>query len=237
MNLCQSSTNEYKHITIAQYKFLVHCKSERKCLHYTCHELCICAQYLGYDNNSTCNVSTSFYRATVPLDEPLNIHPTQFDMTSSDSKQWDIVVGHWLYVTCPCPSAYQCGPTRGGRVTPLQWRHNGCDSVWNNKPHDCLLNRLFRRRSKKTSKLRVTGFVRDRWIPRTNGQLRGKCFHLLTSSCQSYKCVHSTKLIDSIKMTHLDTHPIRPSPPTRSGLKYGSKASSESILKLSQIDF
>ena len=41
--------------------------------------------------------------------------------------------------------------------TSLQWRHNGCDSVWNHQPHDCLLNRLFRRRSKKPSKLRVTG--------------------------------------------------------------------------------
>ena len=40
---------------------------------------------------------------------------------------------------------------------PLQWRHNGHDSVSNHQPHDCLLNRLFRRRSKKTSKLRVTG--------------------------------------------------------------------------------
>ena len=39
----------------------------------------------------------------------------------------------------------------------LRWRHNGRDSVWNRQPHDCLLNRLFRRRSKKTSKLRVTG--------------------------------------------------------------------------------
>ena len=39
----------------------------------------------------------------------------------------------------------------------LRWRHNGCDSVSNHQPHDCLLNRLFRRRSKKTSKLRVTG--------------------------------------------------------------------------------
>ena len=34
------------------------------------------------------------------------------------------------------------------------------DSVSNHQPHDCLLNRLFRRRSKKTSKLRVTGLVR-----------------------------------------------------------------------------
>ena len=39
----------------------------------------------------------------------------------------------------------------------LPWRHNGCDSVSNHQPYDCLLNRLFRRRSKKTSKLRVTG--------------------------------------------------------------------------------
>ena len=42
-------------------------------------------------------------------------------------------------------------------ITPLQWRHNECDGVSNHQPHDCLLNRLFRRRSKKTSKLRVTG--------------------------------------------------------------------------------
>ena len=39
----------------------------------------------------------------------------------------------------------------------LQWRYNDLDGVSNHKPHDCLLNRLFRRRSKKISKLRVTG--------------------------------------------------------------------------------
>ena len=39
----------------------------------------------------------------------------------------------------------------------LRWRHNGCDSVSNHQPHDCLLNCSFGRRSKKTSKLRVTG--------------------------------------------------------------------------------
>ena len=38
----------------------------------------------------------------------------------------------------------------------LQWRHNECNSVSNHQPHDCLLNCLFRRRSKKTLKLRVT---------------------------------------------------------------------------------
>ena len=39
----------------------------------------------------------------------------------------------------------------------LQWRHNGRDGGSNHQPHDCLLIRLFRRRSKKTSKLCVTG--------------------------------------------------------------------------------
>ena len=39
----------------------------------------------------------------------------------------------------------------------LQWRLNERDGVSNYQPHDCLLNRLFRHRPKKTSKLRVTG--------------------------------------------------------------------------------
>ena len=39
----------------------------------------------------------------------------------------------------------------------LQWRHNECDGISDHQPHDCLLKRLFRRRSKKISKLCVTG--------------------------------------------------------------------------------
>ena len=42
-------------------------------------------------------------------------------------------------------------------IISLHWRHNECDSVSNHQPHDCLPNRLFRRSSKKTSQLRVTG--------------------------------------------------------------------------------
>ena len=38
-----------------------------------------------------------------------------------------------------------------------RWRHNGCAGVSNHHPYDCLLNRLFRHRSKETSKLGVTG--------------------------------------------------------------------------------
>ena len=39
----------------------------------------------------------------------------------------------------------------------LQWRHNGRDGVSNRQSYHCLLNWLFSYRSKKTSKLRVTG--------------------------------------------------------------------------------
>ena len=83
----------------------------------------------------------------------------------------------------------------------LQWRHNGRDGVSNHQPHDCLLNRLFRRRSKKTSKLRVTGEFTAKvasnaenvsiwWrhhvhTPSTNLQLRENLFPVPVSA----KCV------------------------------------------------
>ena len=40
---------------------------------------------------------------------------------------------------------------------PLQWRHNEPDGVTNHRHLDCLLNCLFRCKSKKTSKLCFTG--------------------------------------------------------------------------------
>ena len=87
----------------------------------------------------------------------------------------------------------------GDSIWPLQWRQNERDVVSNHQPHDCLLtHRLFGRRSKKTSKLRVTGLCAGNSpgtgefpavtagnspVPgaHTKGQWRGKCFHLMTS--------------------------------------------------------
>ena len=51
---------------------------------------------------------------------------------------------------------------------PLQWHHNKCDGISNNQRPDCLLNHLFRRRSKKTTKLCVTG-LREGNPPVTGG--------------------------------------------------------------------
>ena len=45
----------------------------------------------------------------------------------------------------------------GSFVKSLQWHHNERDGVSNHQRLDCLFNRVFRRKSKKTSKLHVTG--------------------------------------------------------------------------------
>ena len=83
----------------------------------------------------------------------------------------------------------------------LQWRHNERDGVSNHQFHDCLLKRLFRRRSKKISKRRVTRRVTSEFpTPWANNakiasiwwchhalltkvQLRKKQFHFMMSSC------------------------------------------------------
>ena len=46
---------------------------------------------------------------------------------------------------------------QGATSRALHWRHHDNDGVSNHQHHGCLLKRLFRRRSQKTSTLRVTG--------------------------------------------------------------------------------
>ena len=57
------------------------------------------------------------------------------------------------------------GPTS---MVTLEWRHNERDNVYNYRHLDCLLKRLFSRRSKKTSKLCVTGLCEGN-LPVTTG--------------------------------------------------------------------
>ena len=49
-----------------------------------------------------------------------------------------------------------CTPGCNSGAT-LLWRHSGCDGVSDHQPHECLLKRSSRHRSKKPSKLRVSG--------------------------------------------------------------------------------
>ena len=88
---------------------------------------------------------------------------------------------------------------------PLQWRHNDRDGVSNHQPRDCLLNRLFKAQIKETSRLRVTGLCAGNSpvtgeFPAQKGQLRGKCFHLMTSSC-----AHDPSVKNGV---YTDTNPL-----------------------------
>ena len=57
-----------------------------------------------------------------------------------------------------CPFSYRFQDSLGFKSpSPLQWRHNERDDVSYHRRLGCLLNHLIRHRSKKTSKLRVTG--------------------------------------------------------------------------------
>ena len=56
--------------------------------------------------------------------------------------------------------------TFGRTILPVKVNvhyNNEHDAVWNQQPPDCLLKRVFRRKSKKTSKLRVAGLCEGNW--------------------------------------------------------------------------
>ena len=63
----------------------------------------------------------------------------------------------YLCFTCGFPTKKSGNAESASVSWPLRWRHNERDGVSNHQPHDCLLNRLFGRKSKWTSKFRVTG--------------------------------------------------------------------------------
>ena len=67
----------------------------------------------------------------------------------------------WIFLLSCGHQSFTIRQTRSWEISwhskSLHWRHNDHNGVSNHQPHVCLLNRLFRRRSKKTSKLRITG--------------------------------------------------------------------------------
>ena len=69
---------------------------------------------------------------------------------------------YWFLDYCNCHNHIRPAPSSNtvwSNHDTLQWRHDGRYGVSNHQPRDCLLNRFLRRRSKKTSKLRITGLL------------------------------------------------------------------------------
>ena len=75
----------------------------------------------------------------------------------------------------------------GLMMISLWWRHNAHGSVSNHQPtivYSTVYSDAHQRKHQSSASLAfVWGIHRDRLIPRTNAKLRGKCFHLMTSSC------------------------------------------------------
>ena len=76
----------------------------------------------------------------------------------SDNIQYSVWWKYHEVVPKVVPYIFRQHDSAGKELTvTLRWRHNELDGVSDHQPHDCLLNHLFGCRSKKTSKLRVTG--------------------------------------------------------------------------------
>ena len=100
-------------------------------------------QYIPYSMQSYC---TSFYYGL----------SVSYLGIAFDSFWYDYLLAEFIYII-ECNFTATRAIIRQLRGISLQRRHNDHHCVSNHQPYGCLLNRLFRRRSKKTSKLRVTG--------------------------------------------------------------------------------
>ena len=100
-------------------------------------------------------------------------------------------------------------------LIPLQWRHNGHYGISNHQPHHCLLNPLFRRKWKKTSKLRITGlcagnspmtgeFPTQMGSNAENVSIRWR-HHVLRMPCTWFVCalLHCHYALSFIIITHI----------------------------------
>ena len=161
----------------------------------------------GSNAHNTITVHASFVKSgPLVIIRPCSPSGTEaliifYELAIHISFEWRLTYGRWYYCVPKSQPrikfiAWKFGGLNKGSVMgsafpcPLQWRHNERDVVSNHQPRDCFLNRLSRRRSKKTSKLRVTmvtGLCEGNSpmtieFPTQYGQQRGKCFHLMTIS-------------------------------------------------------
>ena len=118
-------------LDIIQYVFVVTFKFVYMSIYIYPSYILVYEWLISYKPHLSSQIVSIFYFYQVPLHSFLYSH---FLYCIGNSHSWS---------RCP--------------VDTLQWRHSGHVSVSNYQPHDCLLNCLFRHRSKKTPKPRVTG--------------------------------------------------------------------------------
>ena len=125
---------------------------------------------MGWDARALCEESGRMFCGTISwCDDPGNKGWTDWDKSGAVSCEvtsrceepgtatngTNLIRVKPVSVSLEPVCAWDNPDTCSGDIS-LRWRHNGRDCVSNHQPHDYLLNRIFRRRSKKTSTLRVT---------------------------------------------------------------------------------
>ena len=90
----------------------------------------------------------------ISLSSPLSSPSSAMSLSSSNILDISITLVYQKisYRWCSDDITFLCSQHIIQLLSPhisLQWRHNGRDSVSNHQPHDCLLKRVFRCRSKK----------------------------------------------------------------------------------------
>ena len=110
-------------------------------------------------------------------------------------KRQDSHYTNWLTLT---PRAY----------LTLQWRHNGHDDISNHRHLDCVCNRLFRHRLKKTSKLHVTGLCNGNSLMTSeypaqrvsNAENVSIWWHHVLGKPQQLSCSDMSKIVTWVKI-------------------------------------
>ena len=108
--------------------------------HYLCNDVTMYVDINGYDTRSAENMDLYLPRCS------REIYKRSF-----------LYKGSSLWNQLPSCLKESISIIDFKRNYTLRWSHNGHDDVSNHQPHHCLLNRLFWCRSKRTSKIRVTG--------------------------------------------------------------------------------
>ena len=97
---------------------------------------------------------------------------------------------------------HECQECSDVTSVTLQWRHNERDSVSNHHPHDCLLNRSFRRRSKKHQSSASLALVRGihRWSVNSpyKGPVTRKMFPFNDVIMNESNSMSATRIFDDL---------------------------------------
>ena len=101
-------------------------------------------------------------------------------------------------ILCNCNIQYRDSTIHLGRQQAIHWRHIDHDGVSNTSlrvVYSTVYSGIDQRKHQSSASLAFEwGIHRGRWIPRTKIQLRGICFHLMTSSWLHQENVWSPEL-------------------------------------------